>query len=280
MKALFTLLILTTVTLSSFSQNESIKIPEPPLPKRVDTSAIDTMDTDTTRIDMTNMKIILITPKDKQHKKPRQYAHWSGLNLGMTYLMFPAGPDEFDYSFLQDMDYAKSIHWALNVFEYDFDLVSNNLQIVTGAGFSFHNYSFNHNKYIQSNDDEIFAVEDTVNDYRKNRLRATYFNVPLMIAYNTKRDSDKGFHLAAGIVGGVRMATTVRRKWFEDGDKVKSNERGSYNMNPFSAEVTVRMGLGRFLALYANYNIVPMFDTDKGPEVYQFSAGVRLIPFQ
>lgn len=242
----------------------------------------DSNGTDTTRIEMKNKKIIIVTSNEDEEDNDDEafnYSHWSGWDFGVNYLMLPAGPDDFDYSWLQDQDYGKSIHWALNFGEFDVDLVKDHLKLVTGFGFSFHNFSFDHNRHVVYNEDGVFALEDTINNYSKNRLRATYFNVPLLIAFNSHNESEKGIHFAAGIVGGIRMNATVRRKWFEDGDKIKVNEYGTYNMNRFSADLTARVGIGKYVSLYANYNLIPLFDVDKGPEVYNLSAGIRLIPF-
>lgn len=281
MKSIATLLLL--LLFSFLSQAQKTKNSE----AQVITNSADTGKSDTTKILMNNKKIIIITEGDfssdaddcEDCEDKSSYNHWAGFDFGVNYLMFPAGPDEFDYSWLQDQDFGKSIYWSLNLWEYDINLIKDHVQLITGGGFSFVNHSFTHNKHIQFNEDATFAVEDTVRDYSKNRLRSTYFNVPLMLAFNTKNQSKHGLHFAAGVTGGVRLGTTVRRKWFEDGNKEKSNEYGTYNMNRFTLDASARLGIGTYFTLFANYNLLPMFDTDHAPEVYNLSAGIRVIPF-
>ena len=283
MKSIATLILFLLFGFLTKAQKES-SFPE----AQVITTKSDSGKSDTTKIEMNNKKIIIITEGDFSDSdddcedcdsKSGTYSHWAGVDFGVNYLMLPAGPDDFDYSWMQEQDFGKSIYWSLNLWEYDVDLVKDHVKLITGGGFSFVNHSFAHNKYIQFNEDATFAIEDTVRDYSKNRMRATYFNVPLMIAFNSHNESLKGVHFAAGVTGGVRLGTTVRRKWFNDGDKIKSNEYGTYNMNRFTLDASARIGIGSYFTLFANYNLLPMFDTNKAAEVYNLSAGIRIIPW-
>ena len=282
MKAIATLILLVLFSFLSKAQVEEGKIPD----AKVTTLKSDSSKSDTTKIEMDNKKIIIITEGDfksddcEDCDEDKNYHHWAGVDFGVNYLMLPAGPDDFDYSWLQEQDFGRSIYWTLNLWEYDVDIVKDHFRLVTGGGFSFVNHSFNHNKYIQFNEDATFAVEDTLREYGKNRMRSTYFNIPLMFAFNSHNESLRGVHFAAGVTGGVRLGTTVRRKWTNDGNKVKSNEYGTYNMNRFTLDASARLGIGQYVTFFANYNLLPMFDTDHGPEVYNLSAGLRIIPFQ
>jgi len=62
----------------------------------------------------------------------------------------------------------------------------------------------------------------------------------------------------------------------EDRNIVKT--RGSFHLNPFLVNGTLRFGFGN-LNLFANVALTPMFQAQKGPELYQWSAGISLIPW-
>ncbi len=264
-----------------------LNLPEIP---EVEESRLKSISPDSTKLDTVEItsgrnRIIIISEEDNNHdvkvnRSNSSYSQWSGFNFGVSSIAFPEGPDDFAYDYLQDQDYWKSIHWSINFYEKRFRVIKDYVQVVTGAGFEFHNYSFNHNKRIgYTEDGGVFGAEDTTFSLLKNRLKTSYFNIPLMLAFNTHNESKKGMHVAVGVIGGVRLGTTYKTKWFEDGNKKKVNTKGHHHMNDFSASATARIGFGRGLNVYANYNLIPMFDTDKGPEVNQFTVGVRLIPF-
>ncbi|MEJ6615423.1 MAG: outer membrane beta-barrel protein [Crocinitomicaceae bacterium] len=55
--------------------------------------------------------------------------------------------------------------------------------------------------------------------YTKNKLSAAYLTVPLLFEFNTKAKSSKSFYFAFGVVGGVRIGSTLKRKGEFEGEK-------------------------------------------------------------
>ena len=49
-------------------------------------------------------------------------------------------------------------------------------------------------------------------------------------------------------------------------------------MNTFRYGLTARVGLG-FIRFYANYDLVPLFQKDRGPELYPVSVGITILSF-
>ncbi|MCZ8285345.1 MAG: hypothetical protein O9353_07790, partial [Bacteroidia bacterium] len=64
----------------------------------------------------------------------------------------------------------------------------------------------------------------------------------------------------------------------DDGLDLKLVRKDSYNMNPFRLNAHASVGYRNF-TLYADYALTPLFENGKGPELYPFTFGVKLISF-
>ena len=54
--------------------------------------------------------------------------------------------------------------------------------------------------------------------------------------------------------------------------------KDNYNMSPFAAKALVNLGYKSW-TFFAEYSLTPLFQSGKGPELYPFNAGLRVIPF-
>ena len=88
-------------------------------------------------------------------------------------------------------------------------------------------------------------------------------------------DADKSFYFATGVVGGIRMTSKIKRKGELDGKEFVQKEKGTYSLNPFKLDAAVRMGYGSF-GVFANYSLLPLFDTKKTIEVYPLTFGLSM----
>jgi hypothetical protein len=244
---------------------------------------------DTTRVNMGKMEIILVdhskhsdaekidtldaAPDEKEKKKFE--AHWAGLDMGFNVMMNNAMGTSFENNQYWENDPARSMTWNLNILEHKFPIYKQYVGITTGLGFSFTQLAFRDNYILNSTTDTLFATIDTVNSYSKNKLRANYLTVPLLIEFATNEDSDKSFYLAAGVVGGVRLSSKIKRQGEFDGKEFKQEDKGVYGLNSFKLDGTVRMGYGSFGA-FASYSLLPLFDTDKTVEVYPLTFGLTM----
>jgi hypothetical protein len=245
---------------------------------------------DTTRVNLGKMEIIIIdksgdkgakidtidaAPDDKSKSKRNYEAHWAGLDMGFNVMMNSAMNSNFDAYPYWENDPARSMTWNLNILEHKFKIAGPYVGITTGLGFSFTQLAFRDNYVLFSSSDTLFAVVDTISSYSKNKLRANYLTVPLLIEFATNADEDKSFYLAAGVVGGVRLSSKVKREGEIDGKNFKQQEKGVYGLNPFKLDATVRMGYGSWGA-FASYSLMPLFDTGKTTEVYPLTFGLSL----
>jgi len=245
---------------------------------------------DTTRVNLGKMEIIIVdksneksvkydtidaSPEDNSKSKRNYEAHWAGIDMGFSVMLNDAMNKNFDAHPYWENDPARSMTWNLNILEHKFKLAGPYVGITTGLGFSFTQLAFRDNYVLFSSADTLFASVDTVSNYSKNKLRANYLTVPLLIEFATNADEDKSFYLAAGVVGGVRLSSKVKRQGEIDGKNFKQQEKGVYGLNPFKLDAMVRMGYGSWGA-FASYSLMPLFDSDKTVEVYPLTFGLSL----
>jgi len=241
---------------------------------------------DTSKMTIGKREVIIVTHEedydldfdeeaDEAPKKKRSDAHWAGLDLGFTMLMNDNFKTSFDDHPYWENDPARSQVWNLNFAEHKFGFGTPYVGLTTGLGFSFTSVAFKNDYLLQSTVDTLYAVVDTVNTYSKNKLKASYLTIPLLLEFNTNVNPDKSFYLAAGVVGGVRMTSKLKRNGEFDGKKFEQREKGTYSLNPFKLDGVVRLGYGA-VGVFANYSLLPLFDTGKTVEVYPLTFGLSV----
>lgn len=210
---------------------------------------------------------------DTIYKKKKSEAHWAGIDFGFSMLMNSGFENKFPNNPYWQNDAARSQTWNLNLLEHKFNFGTPYVGLTTGLGFSFTSIAFKNNYVLTENADTIFATIDTVNVYSKNKLKAAYLTVPLLLEFNTNADSDKSFYLAAGVVGGVRMSSKVKRVGEFDGKKFEQKDKGRYGLNSFKLDATVRLGYNDF-GVFASYSLLPLFDDGKTVDLYPLTFGL------
>ncbi|MBN2775208.1 MAG: outer membrane beta-barrel protein [Prolixibacteraceae bacterium] len=197
-------------------------------------------------------------------------AHWAGIEWGMNTFQ------NTDYSMyngfeFMDLNIAKSITVNLNFAEWTFRNNANNFALVTGAGFSFMDFAFdNPDLTIVKENGLIEPFYHGLANPKKSKLNVTYLTVPLMLELKTP------FHListrvyiAGGVIGGLHLGSHTKYKNKHD----KFKDQSTFNVNQFKYDLTARIGFGDFW-IFANYSMVPLFETNKGPELYPLTIGV------
>jgi hypothetical protein len=120
----------------------------------------------------------------------------------------------------------------------------------------------------------LFGTYDSLVEYDKNKLTGIYVTAPLMFEFCTNNDGDdNGFYLAAGVIGGVRIGSNTKFLIEEENDELRGKSKGTYGLNAFRADATVRLGY-RGVGLFANYGLIPLFDTDKTVAVHPLTFGM------
>jgi hypothetical protein len=238
---------------------------------------------DTTRINVGDTEIIVISHDEDtkidtidaaptEAEKEKIKAHWAGLDMGFTTLMNSSFGTTFNDHPYWENDPGRSMTWNLNLFEHKF---GRTVGFTTGMGFSFTQTAFKDNYVLVYTSDTLYAEIDSVNTYSKNKLRATYLTIPLLLDICSVKKGGDGFYLAAGVVGGVRISSRIKRIGELDGKEFRQEEKGVYGLNAFKLDATIRTGYDNWGA-FASYNVLPLFENSKTVVVYPLTVGLTL----
>lgn len=215
--------------------------------------------------------------KEKSHasmwNRKNMLTHWSGITFGINgYIGDNESLDLPEEVSQMEVDYSKSFTLSVNFPEFKLRVIDDYFGIYTGLGVQFNSYRLRQNVDVTFGD-EITIAEDTLRNLTRNTIQATYLRVPLMLEFNTSTNPIKTFHVAAGIVGGIRIQSSYTQEFNRQGVDYAHKVKGIPNLNLFSGEAMVRVGYGPFL-VYASYWLTPLFDRSEGPELYPINAGI------
>jgi hypothetical protein len=251
---------------------------------------------DTTEIKLGDLKVMVYEdaePEDSTVVKKRSIFNTGGrFDVGMNLLIDGKGStDMTGENQWMDLDYAKSLSWSYYPVDATLNIVKEYVQLGFGAGLQWNNYGLANNVQVfpqmpvyadtsmmvlDSYVDTTFGATGDQYDFSKNRLRTTYLKVPLMLEFNTNRDEDRSFHVAAGVIGGWRLGSSLKQKYSEDGVNHKNKIKDDFNFRDFTLDATVRVGYGDF-TVFAMYGLTALFADNRGPEVYPVTVGLSVI---
>ena len=265
-------------------------------------------ESDSTKINLGKMKIVIIEEKGKDKKGQKKiiidenviidnngnilnddinkyedkddkseendYAHWAGFGIMANGFLNSLGKisSASDAEFLE-LDYTRSIGVNFYFLEDRFPIFKEYIGLTTGLGIQWNRYMLKNNVDVFSNQDSTFGVANGFIDYRKNVLRATYLQAPLLLEFNTNKNPEKAWHLSVGVVGGIRIGSSLKTKWEEDDKTRKERVKSNFNFNPFQAYATAIVGYHN-VNLYVNYGLTEIFEKGKGPVFSPVNAGL------
>ncbi len=214
----------------------------------------------------------------KRKNRNKFKGHWDGLDIGINGYLNSDNKMKLptEYEFLE-LDIDKSVGVSVNFLSQSVNLWGQQLGLVTGLGIQINNYRFDNDIVLVEDSATIYGYKSTTVEYEKSKLVASYLTLPLMLEFQTKKNNKHAFHVAAGVLVGIKYRTHSKRVYIEDGKKKKPKDFDDFNMNPFKYDVIARIGWGP-INLFANYSLATMFQDEKGPEVYPFFVGITLIP--
>lgn len=246
---------------------------------------------DTTKVKIGKRKFI-ITPEYeevKPNKKDRKEFKnvFSGYELGLQTLTVNGFNTNMpaNYNFLQT-NVSRSWHHAIYFWEDDIHIIKNKMSLASGVGLEFGHLGFDNNRMLQANQSTISADSNNQALIR-NRLTNIGINIPLVIKFapGTAKGRSKGFHIAAGVIATYVASSNLYARSTALGYKQEWTITDDFNVNPFRATATIRVGYGS-LRLFANYNLTPYFkrtNTDanggNAPDFRVATVGLTLIPF-
>lgn len=242
-------------------------------------------DNDSTKIDLGKKQLVIIN-KDRDSdneisvKVNDDFHHWGGFAMGVNGWLsngnfgMPKGQE------FMSLNYGKSLNFQLNPFEKNIHLYKNYINLVTGIGFEWNQYEFGNRTRLNPDTSFTCGSIDSSNvfRYKKNRLKTTFVNVPLLLEFNTNKRADKSFHVAFGVIGGYKLGSRTRQILQSNGDEIRVIRKDNYNINPFRLNAHASIGYKKF-TVFADYALTPLFESGKGPELYPFTIGVKLVSF-
>jgi hypothetical protein len=209
--------------------------------------------------------------------------HWSGVEFGFNgfanadYSLYPASENHF-----LDNDLVRSNVLNLNILQYSKGIqqTRNNIGLVTGVGLSFQSYHLDNNTTISI--DENQKIHPSVIFYdssQKSKLSITYIEVPILLEFQIPiRNKANRLYFSAGLTGAKKLESHSKMKYHKDGKREKLKSPDDYSIKDYKVAATLRMGY-RCVNLFATYDLAPLFEDRKGPVLYPFSAGFKLLSF-
>lgn len=226
-------------------------------------------------VDGEKLDTIDASPKKNKHFNDDNEGHWGGIDFGVSMLLNSNMKSSFPSDPFLENDPGKSFYWNINLKDHRFNIYKQYVGITTGFGINFTQVGIKNNKILTNSSDSLYLIQDTINSYSKNKLRGTYLQIPLLLEFNTNADEEKSFYFATGVIGGVRVGSALIQKIDRENFDNKQKTKGDFALKPFKVDATVRMGYGDW-GLFANYALMPLFDTNKIAEAYPLTFGVTL----
>lgn len=231
----------------------------------------------------TNIEIIKMDDFEKhgwEKKKKKFTGHWAGFELGFNDFLNAdfnfAGTDPAT-SYL-DLNTGKSWNANINFMQYSLPM-SSGIGWLTGLGFEWNNYNFDRNICIGKDSAGIIGPIYPPDDisYTKSKLNTSYLTLPLLLEFQFG-PGKKGF-ISFGAIGGLKLWSNTKTKYFSDGVKEKDKTKGDFNLSPLRYALTIRAGY-KFVKFYANYGMIPLFTKNNGPEIHPINVGLILCSFR
>lgn len=209
--------------------------------------------------------------------------HWAGVELGVNgFANADYSSYAVEYQDFLSYDWLRSNSLHINALQYSRGLQANRNTIgfVTGIGISLNSYRLDENTSIEL--DERGMVQPLslyFDSNQKSKLSIVYLTVPLLLEFQVPfRDKVDRLYFSGGINLGRRLTSHTKVKYRIDGKKEKLKSPGAYGIRDFKFAATARIGY-RGINLFATYDLTPLFEDLRGPVLYPYSIGVKLISF-
>lgn len=239
---------------------------------------------DTTFYNWRDKRVMVYScPDDYQHYSSNSnhgFRHWAGFSMASSgYLADGSTTMPAKYLYME-LDYAKSFSYQFNLFENQINLVGHRLKLISGFGIDYHSYALANKTTLNPDSSYTYGTIDSTDtySYKKNKLRNTYLQVPLLLEYNSSNNPKKTFHIAVGAVVQYIVASRTKQVLGYDNAEVTNVRKDSYNFSPWVFKAHLNLGYANW-TLFAEYNMTPMFQDGKGPELQPFAIGLRIVPF-
>ena len=229
-----------------------------------------------------NERVRQVSSHQKRWKSSGKFEFGVGMDIGLNsygkenVLTGNSGDDDFLV-----LNTSKSVGIALYPFRVEMK-IAQWFSMMGGLGIGWNNYFFEECWTI-INDNGITIpydryIDGNRNTLSKSKLATTHLNLPLLFQFQIPNKKHRqfgrhrGFFVQAGAIGGMKIGSHTKVKLLGN---QKEKDFSDFNLNLLRYELTARIGYD-WLSAYINYQMTPMFQTNRGPELYPFSAGLSL----
>ena len=176
-----------------------------------------------------------------------------------------------------DLDWAGSFNMQFNFVKHSINLSPrNNMGLVVGLGFDYQRMKFaDKNLTVTTEQGHLVPLSlDAlgINNVKRSTFKTLYLSIPLLYEVQFPARYRKNLYVSAGFVGGIRMHSKTKVVYRDHG-KQKRKEKDSFNMIPFKADVTGRIGY-RDISVWGSYTLTNMFKGGHGPEIHPYTVGL------
>lgn len=208
--------------------------------------------------------------------------NWAGIFFGISglartdYSLYPEGEQNFF-----DPDLLRSYVIDINLLQFSQGLQRsrNTIGLVTGIGLELKSWHLDRQTSITEGPSHVEPVELPYDDPRKSKVVSGYLSVPLLVEFQVPmKEYANRLYFSTGIILGRRLSTHTKVKYTDQGKDYKLKSPNDYYMRDYHYSATFRVGY-RWINLYASYDLLPLFNGEKGPEVFPYSLGIALISF-
>lgn len=215
--------------------------------------------------------------KKDRRKRKRSEIDPVAFDLGITnyYVDGTYGADAASPE-LELREFRPGAHVALHLFPTRVSLIGRGaVNLKTALTIDWSNYYFVNNINLEEEQGQL-TITESGTEYSKNKLMARYFQVPLMLTFNTRPGTDDGVRIGVGGYGGLLWGARTKQDSEEFGVQKVS---GDFGLNPYRYGLIFRFDFS-WLDLYLHYNLSPMFEEGSGgPTTQTFMAGLNIIHF-
>lgn len=203
--------------------------------------------------------------------------HWIGIDFGFNMFL-----DE-DYTGYQsefmENDIFRSNSAYFNFFQQSIGLQKNKntIGLITGLGLHLQSYRLDDNTTIVRAPNDVISPDYLYfNDNQKSKLAVQSITLPLLLEFQIPINHyDNRMFISAGVMGSFRLSSHTKIKYKEE-EKQKLKVVDDFSLHRFKYSLMVRTGY-RWFNVFASYDLVPLFKTDKGPELTPFTFGITLM---
>lgn len=183
------------------------------------------------------------------------------------YDLRPFGSRYISLGYVRSVALARGKEAGLHL-DFGLDVAWNNLMFEGNSKIGI-------NTVMNSDDKIIFPIvlkntSGPTSEAKKSKLTVPYVNFSLMPTVSFPNAFIS--YISAGGYIGYRLGGYTKVK-YENGKK--NRERGDYYLNDFRYGAAFELGIRRFPDFFIHYDMNPLFQSDRGPEVRMINFGIR-----